>query len=115
MRTALLDGWRSIAGAVCLLVGVGQPAAAQNWPDIFDPAQLLTLNLTMTNNDWSTVQNDNSFSIEVPAQFWLTGEAPILISVRRKSDPDLTAGGYKKVSLSLDINDLVPGQTWHDL
>jgi hypothetical protein len=108
--------WHTSAIALGLLLGVAQPAAAQDWPDIFDPEQLLTLNLSMAPGDWATVQNDTSFSTEVPAQFWLDGEAPILISVRRKSDPALSAaGGFDKVSLSLDVNDLVAGQTWHDL
>ncbi len=109
-------GWVPTALAVGLLIGTVQSAIAQTWPDIFDPGQLLTLNLAIDPGDWATVQGDTSFSVEVPAQFWLEGEAPMLISVRRKSDPALTgAGGFAKVSLSLDINDLVLGQTWHDL
>ncbi len=108
---------RTVIIAVAILLGFfPQLAVAQNWPQIFDPGQILTLNLTISSGDWSTIQNDSSFSIEVPAQFWLDGESPILISVRRKSDPALTsAPGFDKVSLSLDINDLVPGQSWHDL
>jgi hypothetical protein len=108
--------WALTALAAGLLLGAAHPAVAQSWPDVFDPGQLLTLNLTMDPGDWTTVQGDTSFSIEVPAQFWLDGEASMLISVRRKSDPALSAGtGFNKVSLSLDINDLVGGQTWHDL
>jgi len=102
--------------ALGLLVGATQSATAQTWPDIFDPGQLLTLNLTIDPADWATIQGDTTFSMEVPAQFWLNSEPSILISVRRKSDPALTAaGGFAKVSLSLDINDFVLGQTWHGL
>ncbi|MCH7700516.1 MAG: lamin tail domain-containing protein [Planctomycetes bacterium] len=91
-------------------------AMAQGWPDVFDPFQLLTLNLEMDNADWQTIQNDESLSIEVPADFWADGEEPILISVRRKSADPLTEGqGYIKVSLKLDINEYVTGQDWHDL
>jgi hypothetical protein len=111
-----LRGSYSLAIGVALLVCLAQSAAAQDWPDIFDPALLPTLNLTMSAADWATVQGDTSFSIEVPAQFWMDGEAPISISVRRKSDPALTAAaGFDKVSLSLDINEFVQGQDWHEL
>ena len=110
--TSTSAGFAWIVTVLGLWFGFGRTAAAQDWPDIFDPAQLLTLNLTIDPADWATIQNDTSFSIEVPAQFWLTGEASILISVRRKSDPELAAAaGFDKVSLSLDINDFVPGQT----
>jgi hypothetical protein len=92
-------------------------AAAQGgWPSVFDPTVVLTLHLQMAGADWTTVQNDTTFSIEVPAQFWADGEAPILVSVRRKSDAALTAvGGFKKVSLRIDINEYVPGQDWREL
>jgi hypothetical protein len=92
------------------------PAAGQGWPEVFEPTTLLTLHLQMDASDWTTVQNDTSLSIEVPATFWADGETPITISVRRKSADALTAAsGYKKVSLRLDINDFVLGQSWHGL
>ncbi len=86
------------------------------WPEVFDPERVLHLELSMTPGDWATVQGDTSFSIEVPAWFGLAGEAPILVSVRRKSCDALTgAPGFDKVSLKIDINEYVAGQTWHDL
>ncbi|MCI0637165.1 MAG: CotH kinase family protein, partial [Actinobacteria bacterium] len=93
------------------------PAAAQGgWPQVFDPTVVLTLHLEMAPTDWTTVQNDTSFSVEVPAQFWADGEAPILVSVRRKSDAALTAApGFAKVSLRVDINEFVLGQDWREL
>ncbi len=93
------------------------PAGAQGgWPQVFDPTVVLTLNLQLAPTDWTTVQNDTSFSIEVPAQFWADGETPILVSVRRKSDAALTAApGFKKVSLRIDINEYVLGQDWREL
>ena len=70
----------------------------------------------MEPGDWQTVQNDESLSIEVPATFWVDGESPILISVRRKSgDPLGAAPQFAKVSLKLDINEYVTGQSWHGL
>ncbi len=86
------------------------------WPEIFDPTRVLHLNLSMTNADWNTVQNDGSFSVEVPATLWMGSEAPLLISVRRKSGDPLNSGsGFTKVSLKLDINEYVQGQEWHGL
>ena len=91
-------------------------ADAQGWPAVFDPLQLLTLNLEMDNSDWQTIQNDETFLIEVPAMFWADGEDPILVAVRRKSALPLQNGTpFSKVSLKIDINELVPGQMWRDL
>lgn len=93
-----------------------KPVPVGGWPEIFDPQTLLHLNLSMSNTDWNTVQHDTSNEIEVPATFWLQGEAPILVSVRKKSSDALDAGtGFLKVSLKIDINELVSGQVWHDL
>ena len=91
-------------------------AQAPGWPDIYDPFTMHTLNLSMSGNGWQTVQNDNSLSIEVPALFWTGNEAPIFVTVRRKSATALSAAqGFKKVSLKIDVNALVSGQSWHDL
>jgi hypothetical protein len=84
--------------------------AGPGWPAVYDPKTVLNLNLDMSNADWSTVRNDTTFDIEVPAMFWADGEEPILISVRRKS---ATALG-DKVSLKLDINEYVD-QKWNDV
>jgi hypothetical protein len=77
---------------------------------VYDPLQLLTLNLDMEPGDWSKVKKDTTFDIEVPAMFWADGEEPILISVRRKSADRLG----DKVSLKLDINEFVD-QKWSGL
>src|SRR5688572_4590476 len=60
-------------------------AFAQAWPDVFNPFQILTLNLQLTDQDWDTIRHDTTNEIEVPAMFWADGESPILVSVRRKS------------------------------
>lgn len=99
-----------------LLAAPRAGAQAPGWPDIYDPFTMHTLNLSMNGNDWQTVQNDNSLSIQVPALFWTGNEAPITVTVRRKSATALTgAQGYKKVSLKIDVNALVSGQSWHGL
>lgn len=87
-----------------------------DWPAVYNPSVLLTLNLDMDPSDWATVQGDETLDIEVPAMFWADGDTPILISVRRKSGDPLTADpGFVKVSLKLDINEYVVGQSWHGL
>lgn len=88
---------------------------AAEWPDVFDPFRILTINLQMDSGDWSTVRNDTSLSVEVPAAMWADGETAISVRVRRKAGAALTAGGVTKVALKIDINDLVPGQTWRGL
>jgi hypothetical protein len=108
-----------VLASVALLAIIGihaAPGEAQDWPEIFDPSQLLTLNLSMSSGDWVTIQNDLTFNIEVPAMFWADGEDQILVSVRRKSCDAL--GGspdFLKVSLKIDINEFVTGQSWHGL
>ncbi|MEN8205265.1 MAG: CotH kinase family protein [Pseudomonadota bacterium] len=87
------------------------PASAYEWPGVYDPLQLLTLNLDMDPGDWSTVKNDQTLDIEVPAMFWADGEEQILVSVRRKSGDALG----DKVSLKIDINEYVGGQKWSGL
>jgi CotH kinase protein len=105
-----------VATALASLLLSSVPAHGQGWPEIFDPLVLRTINLQMSNADWQTIQNDETFDIEVPTMLWLDGEAPILVSIRRKSaDPLTNAPGYAKVSYKIDINELVSGQNWHGL
>src|SRR5687768_12016055 len=104
--------------SACAVVAVvlAAPARAQDWPEIFDPLVLRTLNLEMSDQDWQTIQHDGTFDIEVPTLLWLDGEQPILVAIRRKSaDPLTAAPGYDKVSYKIDINELVSGQNWHGL
>jgi len=101
---------------VISLVTVTNQSNAQDWADVFDPNQMLALNLEMEQSDWETIQHDETLSIEVPAMFWIDGEKPILIAVRRKSaDPINEGTSFDKVSLKIDINELVSGQMWHGL
>jgi hypothetical protein len=99
---------------ICLLVAPA--ASAQAWPDVFNPFQILTLNLQLTEQDWDTIRHDLTNEIEVPAWFWADGESPILVSVRRKSSRALPSEADPiKVGLKIDINELVDGQKWRDL
>ncbi|MDA1264667.1 MAG: CotH kinase family protein [Planctomycetota bacterium] len=70
----------------------------------------------MSPSDWSTIQHDLTFDIEVPALMWMGNDPAILVSVRRKSCDALTsAAGFDKVSLKIDVNEYVDGQAWYDL
>jgi hypothetical protein len=91
--------------------GISAAPAAEDWPEVFNPFRVLNLHLQMDSGDWSAVQNDTSFTDERPGQFWADGETPVAVIVKRKSDPALGP----KVSLKIDINDTVPGQSWHGL
>ena len=113
MRLGRTTLW--LLGMMCI---ISLPSSAQQpgYPDVFDVGLFQTLNLTIDPADWATVQADESYSIEVPAQFWADGEAPILVGVRRKDAFSLTqAAGYDKVSLRIDMNEYVLGQEWNDL
>jgi hypothetical protein len=99
--------------ATLIAVLCAAPALGQGWPQLFDPTHVLQLHLEMAPADWLTIQDDETFEIEVPAQFRAEGEAPILVSVRRKSAGPLQNGTpFKKVALKIDINEFVNGQSW---
>jgi hypothetical protein len=94
-------------------------AQIPDWPGIFDPNQLLTLNiLTVNSADWDIIRYDMTFDIEVPALFWADGEEAnkLYVSVRRKSCVALPSEADPfKISLKIDINEYVSGQKWHSL
>ena len=85
--------------------------AVPDWPELYDPFRVVTINLQMPPGDWATVVGDESLSIVKTAQLWSDGETPITVTVKRKSDPPVGP----KVSLKIDFNALVPGQKWHSV
>ncbi len=94
------------------------PAMAQTWVDVFNPFQVLTLNLEMEQTDWDTIRHDTTNEIEVPARFWADGEEDtrLLVSVRRKSSRALPSEADPiKVGLKVDINEFASGQRWRSL
>jgi hypothetical protein len=101
---------------IVLLMGGRSAAQVADWPDVFDPLALHRLYLEMDPDDWLVIQNDQTFELEMPALFWADGEDPLLVAVRRKSASALTEDPrFIKVSLKIDINEYVVGQTWHGL
>ena len=106
----------SVLIGMAVLAGTEQRAWAQGWPAVYEPTILMTLNLEMDPGDWITIQNDETFDIEVPAMFWSGDEEHLLVNVRRKSgDPMNNDPAFTKVSIKIDVNDLVSGQRWNDL
>ncbi len=105
-----------VSVAVILFVFTTTAVNAQAWPDVFNPFQILTLNLQISDQDWDTIRFDTTNEIEVPASFWADGESPILVSVRRKSSRALPSEANPiKIGLKIDINELVDGQKWRGL
>ena len=106
--------WRAVRYktliAAAVLSILQPPVGAETWPEVFDPLELLTLNLDVDPGDWEVVQGDLSFNIEVPARFHADGEESLLVSLRRK--PGNTLG--PKVSLKIDINEF-EDQSWRGL
>ena len=105
-----------VSALVLVLVLTTAAVHAQAWPDVFNPRQILTLNLQLSDQDWDTIRFDTTNEIEVPAWFWADGETPILVSVRRKSSRALPSESNPiKIGLKIDINEFVDGQKWRDL
>ena len=106
---------RIVLTLVAALVIRSAPAAASECLSVFDPLQVLTLNLQLSQNDWDTIRNDTTFEIEVPATFWADGESGITVSVRRKRGKAIPSeANPQKVALKVDINEYVD-QEWHGL
>jgi spore coat protein CotH len=95
------------------------PAGADTapWPAPFEPTQVRTFELEMSDADWDTIRHDLTNEIEVPATFIATDDAaPIEVSVRRKSSRALPSeADPQKISMKVDINEFVDGQKWRGL
>ena len=81
----------AVVGAPILAPGSARAQIA-DWPDVFNPLQLHSLNLEMDPVDWITIQNDDTYTIELPAFFWADGEPQLLVGVRRKKSLGVECG-----------------------
>lgn len=92
----------------------GQPpddlSTAQGCAGVFNPDQVLVLELTMSGGDWSGLKADATNSVYYPAQLRCGDEPPVSVGVRRKR-----SGGTDKPGVKIDINWAVAGQYWHGL
>jgi hypothetical protein len=112
-----LSGAAAALLALTSVAATPRPAAAvtEDWPAVFDPAILRTLNIQMTSQDWDFIRKDLT---ETYRPGWLSsdGETPMYVAVRRKSSRALPSESNPiKVGLKIDINEYVDGQTWHGL
>jgi hypothetical protein len=77
-----------------------------DWPAHYDPFTLLRYQLTLKESDWNTIRHDQTYDIEVPALLSAENEAPVLVSVRRKSASAFpNESDPQKVSLKIDLNE----------
>src|SRR5687768_7011881 len=102
---------RALIWTLCLLsAGISSQSARADWPDLYDPLRVRTLYLQMeAGSSWGAVVSDSDFNNPQNALLWTDGEAPIAVTVKRKSDPAIG----QKVSVKIDVNARVPGQSWH--
>jgi hypothetical protein len=75
--------------SLCLVFVFRSPVAAQEWKEVFNPYQVITLHLQMESNDWDRVRHDQPIQNEswIPelaeAQMWADGETPITVQTYR--------------------------------
>jgi hypothetical protein len=92
--------------ALCWSAPAALAQSAPDWPEHYDPFTLLSYHLTLSESDWNTIRSDQSYDIEVPALLAAEGEAPVLVSVRRKSASAFPSeSNPEKVSLKIDLNE----------
>jgi CotH protein len=88
------------------------PAGAQDWADVYNPLQMLQLNLELNEDDWAAIVADDTYDVDyLPALFWADSEEPMLVGVKRKSATPIGT----KVSLKVDINEFEGDQRWRGL
>src|SRR5687767_1293618 len=106
-RMALL---RAVAAAVAvLLLARSLSAQTPSYDALYDPVQVLNLNVQMDPSDWATIRDDSSYTLVKPAYLWADNENKILVSVRRK--PNEANGD--KVALKIDVNESFDNLRWH--
>src|SRR5688572_13985047 len=116
MERRSLRKLETLTAVMIALVAMAAPVSAQSWPRVFDPLVVRTFNLELEPADWDVIRFDTTNEIEVPAMFWADDEAPILVSVRRKSSRALPSEQDPiKIGLKIDINEFVSSQQWRGL
>jgi hypothetical protein len=112
----------SLTVGLFLLSGAGRAQSDESWPAVFNPFQVLTLNVAIDPEDWDRVRHDQNFydpelNIRVPCEIWAEGDTQrLVVQIRRKPDAALPSeSDPQKVSLKIDVNEYVPGQRWRSL
>jgi CotH kinase protein len=77
---------------------------------VFNPDQILNLQLGVAPGDWASLVADTSYTLMVQARLRCNGGPEQLVGIRRKR-----SGGQQKVGLKIDLNEFVPGQSFFGL
>lgn len=114
---AFLFIWLMLAASVKL-------RADELWPALFDPFRVQTIFVQIDPAKWNAILRDTNYydpvlNIREPCLLWMDGatapntpETAITVQIRRKSDPALPdEGNPVKVSLKIDVNEYVAGQS----
>jgi hypothetical protein len=97
------------------MVKSGTAGSYDAWPDVFDPANVISLYFRMTPDDWNTVRFDATNEILKKAWFRADNEEEILVELRRKSSRALPSETDPwKIGMKVSIN-YVKGQLWRGL
>jgi hypothetical protein len=108
---ALHDAWLACVNITLFFAAVAFSTSrlgADGWQELYNPFRVQTIYLQMESSGWGAVVSDTDFDDPQNAQLWADGESPVAVTVKRKSDPAVG----QKVSVKIDINARVPGQTW---
>ena len=116
MYTSRVSVFLTIAMGVGLCSG---PAWAQDCNDLLNPNQVLNLYITMDPAQWEELRFSCPDGVCPEEHVYYqanlqceTGD-PILVGIRRKNDlAEPSEADPQKVSLKIDINEFVPGQTF---
>jgi spore coat protein CotH len=109
--------------ALILGLVISGRAEAQDCTDLYNPEQVLNLYITVAPADWDALiaycpggkcpEKPESGHTYWPGQLQCQDTTPISVGVRRKMDPAAPSeSNPQKVSLKIDINRYVPGQTF---
>src|SRR5688572_6933746 len=99
------------------LFASSKPVRAQElfWDEVYKPLVLRSLHVSLTAEDYRTIQEDETFDIEVPAMFWTDrADDPYHITIRRKSATPIG----EKIGYRIDFESRVSDPTfrrWNDL
>ncbi len=107
----------AVAAVVFALTACCLPLSAQElfWDEVYKPFVVRHLHVSLTAEDYRTIQEDESFDIQVPAFFRAEGEDDTYhITIRRKSATPIG----EKISYRIGFESKVSDPTfrrWHDL
>jgi hypothetical protein len=115
---------RTLRLLLCAASSILPSLADEPWPSLFDPFRVQTLYIQINPEKWDAIRQDTNFydpelNLREPCLLWMSGDSPpnsldtaITVEIRRKSDPALPSeADPQKVSLKIDVNEYVKGQS----